>query len=564
MLIPLLQNVSMLLAIVVVYALIGGRAGGYLLRTRTRDVVVQLQSGLAVGLIAVAMILTPVRYAGLLLDARSILLSLTALFLGPIPSVVALAMAMAYRIYTGGPAILPALLVMSTSIGVGLLWRRFRRPKLDRIRLAELYLFGLAVHVAIVSLAFVTPASLLLAGLKGIAAPLLLIFPLAEAVIGGLLARFARQEAMAQAIKINEERYRLLADNVSDIILQHDLDGRINYVSPSVSQLGYAPEALIGMIRFDFIHPDDVDNMRRRLREVGEGVACSRIDARARRAGGDWAWIESIPSPIRDDQGRIVGVLSVCRDVTARVEAESTLREIRAEMARVARISALGAFSASLAHEINQPLGALVINSDVAQRLLTTDPPDLAKVSRVVERSARDARRVSEIVARMRSLTTRRPAVAADFDINDAIAEMLALSQGELRRWAVPVEAVLHADTAPIHGDRIQIQQVVLNLIQNAIEAMRDTPETERRLLVRCGLADEGQVLVEVEDRGPGLDPAASDAVFERLYTTKEGGTGLGLAISKSIVESHGGRIWAGPAQPHGAVFKFHLPQQGD
>lgn len=564
MLISLLQNVSMLLAVVVIYALIGGRHSGYLLRARTQDLMAQLQSGLVIGLIAVCMILTPVRYSGLLLDARSILFSLTALFLGPAPSLVALAVGAVYRIYAGGSGILPAIIVMCVSILIGLLWRRFRTPKVEEVTLVELYLFGLTVQVAIVLLAYATPSVFRLAALKTVAEPQLLVFPLAEAMIGGLLVRFARQEAMAQAIKVSEERYRLLAENATDIILKHDLDGGIDYVSPSVRQLGYEPEAVIGLCRFDFIHPEDVGAMRKRLQEVAKGASFDRIDERVRKANGDWVWIESIASPVRDDQGRVVGVLSVCRDVTARKAAEAALQETRAEMARVTRISALGAFSASLAHEINQPLAALAISSDVAKRLLETDPPDLAKIARSVERSARDARRAGEIVARMRSLTTRQPGLAADFNLNEAIAEMLALSGGELQRWGVTLEESLGEELILVHGDRIQIQQVILNLIQNAIEAMREEPEAERRLRISSRWVGANEVRVEVEDRGPGLDPATAERIFEHLFTTKPGGTGLGLAISRSIIEAHGGRIWAEPAEPHGALFKFQLPLRGE
>jgi len=560
MLISLLQNVSMLLAIVVIYALIGGGRGGFLKRARTRNLAAQLQSGLVIGLLAIAMILTPVRYGALLLDARSILLSLTALFLGPVSALLALAIATLYRIHTGGPGILPAIIVTSTSIAIGLVWRHVRRPKLDQISLIELYLFGVAVHGAIVGLAFVTPPSLRLSPLERIAEPLLLIFPLAEVVIGGLLVRFARQEAMAQNIKLSEERYRLLADNVTDIIFKHDLDWRIDYVSPSVRQLGYAPEELIGSVHV-FIHPDEDDALHSRLTGLLEGRPCGSFEARVRKADGGWMWIEANPTAVRDDQGRITGVLSIWRDVTARKAAEATLQEMRAEMARVARISTLGAFSASLAHEINQPLGALVINSEVAQRLLETDPPDMTKIARAVERSGRDARRASDIVARMRSLTTRRPAQASDFNLNEAIGEMLALSRGELERWSVVVEETLGGEAIRVHGDRIQIQQVVLNLIQNAVEAMRESPWPERRLRIGCRLVG-GEVRVEIEDRGPGLDPASANAAFEHLFTTKHGGTGLGLAISRSIIEAHGGLIWVEAADPHGAVFKFQLPQR--
>ena len=165
----------------------------------------------------------------------------------------------------------------------------------------------------------------------------------------------------------------------------------------------------------------------------------------------------------------------------------------------------------------------------------------------------------------MRSLSTRRPSQAAEFDLGEAIGEMLVLSRGELQRWSVTVEETLDADAISIHGDRIQIQQVVLNLIQNAIEAMREAPPSggERRLRVGCRLVG-GEVRVEIEDRGPGLDPATEGGIFEHLFTTKQGGAGLGLAISRSIIEAHGGRIWAEAAEPHGAVFKFQLPQRAE
>ena len=561
MLIPLLQNVSMLLAIVVVYAVIAGRRSAFLLRAEPKDIAAQVQTGAMIGLIAVAMILTPVRYDGLLLDARSVLLSLAGLFLGLVPSVLALAIAALYRVYTGGPGVLPGMIVMSVSVIIGLLWRRLRNPKPDQLSLAELYLLGLVVHLAVIALGFIPAPALNLTALRSLVLPLLLIFPVAEAVVGGLLVRVLRHEALARDIKVSEERYRLLADNVTDIILQHDLEGRIAYISPSVRQLGYEPESLIGLVRFEFIHPDDRDALVARMRAVAAGGDGGGIEARVRKADGRWVWIESRPTPIRDDQGRIVGILSVCRDFSAREKAEAALREVRAEMARVARISALGAFSASIAHEINQPLAALVTNSEVAQRLLAIEPPDLDKVGRAIERSARDARRASDIIARMRSLTGKRPVKAADFQLAEAIEEVLALAHPELQRWNVAVETALCDGALRVHGDRIQIQQVVLNLIQNAIEAMREIPEAERRLQLRCDATGAREVRVEVEDRGPGLDPGSTETMFELLVTTKEGGSGLGLAISKSIIEAHGGAIWAAPAELRGAVFRFQLPR---
>ena len=561
MLLSLLQHVSMLLSVVVIYALITNRHNGYLLHTRKGQIVAQVQTGVMTGLVTIALILTPIKYSGLLLDARSILLSLTALVFGVIPALITLLIAALYRLYVGGPAVAPALVIMSSSTLVGLAWRRARKQPIEQIGLIQLYGFGLAVHLAIIAIAFLAPSQLMLAPLRAIALPLVLIFPVAELVIGGLLVRFVRQEITAQETKLSEERYRLLADNVTDIILHHDLEWRICYVSPSVRQLGYSPQALVGQVGPQFAHPDDIDGVRKRVGDVTRGLAGGSFEVRVRKADGSWVWVETNPAALRDETGRIIGILSIWRDVTARKEAEATLREVRAELARVARISALGAFSASLAHEINQPLAALVTNSDIAQRFLSADPPDLPMVEKALARSARDARRASAIVAGMRAMITRGPSIVAHFDINDAIEEVLTLTQGEQQRLQVTTETDLIKDTVVMHGDRIQIQQVMLNLIQNAIEAMRSTPEADRRLLVRSGVVANGDILVEVEDRGPGLDPNAADHMFDRLFTTKAGGTGLGLTISKSIIEAHGGRIWAAPAAPSGAVFRFQMPR---
>ena len=410
---------------------------------------------------------------------------------------------------------------------------------------------------------FLMPYKIMIAAISQLAIPIFLIFPLASAFIGSLLVRFLHEERMDQEIKVSEERYRLLADNVSDIILQYDLQGRLTYASPSVRQLGYGSEGLTGVARDALTHEDDAAVLGERFQEISQGLPCGTFEVRLRKADGNWVWMESNPATARDEAGRIVGVLAILRDVTARREAEATLREVRSELARVARISALGAFSASLAHEINQPLAALVTNSDVALRLLSDDPPNLPMVERAVMRSGRDARRASEIIARMRSMITKGPSVAADFDLNEAISEVLTLTEGEQQRLNVITETDLTGGTVVIRGDRVQFQQVVLNLVQNAIEAMRATPQGDRRLWVRSAVVEGGEVMVEVEDRGPGLAPAAAEQMFERLFTTKEGGTGLGLTISKSIVEAHGGRIWAAAAEPLGAIFRFQLPQAG-
>lgn len=368
-----------------------------------------------------------------------------------------------------------------------------------------------------------------------------------------------RQLAHAK-LRASEERYRLLADNATDLILTYDLNGRVTYASPSLARYGYRPDDLIGRTFGGLTHPEDVSRARQPLMDALAGKSAPLEAFRARCTDGTWAWFEGRMSPLNDASGRQVGVLGVSRDVTARLAAEQALSEVNAELTRVARISALGAFSASIAHEINQPLAAIAINSETAFRWMSEDPPNVPKAQAAIKRSLENALRASDTIARIRSMVTKRVDRVSEFDINDAIREVFALTSTERQRSKVTTTA----DTTPhplmIRSDRIQVQQVLLNLIGNAMEAMLEIPEADRKLWVRSRMTDNGHVLVEVEDRGPGLDPTTKEKIFDHLFSTKTGGTGLGLSISKAIIESDGGRIWAEPAKPSGAMFRFQLP----
>jgi signal transduction histidine kinase len=202
----------------------------------------------------------------------------------------------------------------------------------------------------------------------------------------------------------------------------------------------------------------------------------------------------------------------------------------------------------------------LTANCEAAVLWLGRDPPDLDRATQSIRRCEQNARRASEIVNRLRAMVTKDTSKVSEFRLNDAVREIVSLTQSEQRRANVAVKLDLADSGAMVRGDRIQIQQVIMNLIMNAIESMVDTPVAARRLVVRTATAGDGKVRVEVEDRGSGVDPEAADRIFDRLFTTKSGGTGVGLAISKSIIEAHGGRIWTAPAQPQGAVFCFEIP----
>ena len=381
--------------------------------------------------------------------------------------------------------------------------------------------------------------------------------------VGLLIAMrdITQRKAADQALIDSEARYRMLADNSTDIILSYGADAVTTYISPSVRQLGYTPQEFGRLPHGSIVHPDDWPKIAERSRAIFRGEPGGTVESRVRHADGRWVWLESSPAPIHDDAGAVVGIVSVLRDVSERKAAESALQDVNAELSRIARASALGAFAASIAHEVNQPLAAAVIDGETSLRWLSGDAPNLERAARAIQRATDNARRASEVVGRLRAMVVKEQTQRADFELNKAIGEVLALTAGESQRSNVTVTADLAADEPVVCGDRIQVQQVILNLVLNAIEAVRDTPKGERLVCVRSSALPNADVEITVEDRGAGVSPANAGRIFDNLFTTKIGGTGLGLPISKSIVEAHGGRMWVENAVPHGAVFRVRLPQ---
>jgi PAS domain S-box-containing protein len=245
-------------------------------------------------------------------------------------------------------------------------------------------------------------------------------------------------------------------------------------------------------------------------------------------------------------------------DLTDRKRDEEALRQVQAELAHVTRVATLGELTGSIAHEINQPLGAVVNNASACLRWLAARNLEEARQSAALVIA--DGHRASEIIGRIRALAKKAPTRKDWLDINDTVREVLVLSQSEVQGKRGALQTGLAEALPPVWGDRVQVQQVVLNLLVNAIEAMSGVGEGPRELWVSTEPGEGTEVVVTVRDSGPGLDPQELDRLFDAFYTTKPGGLGMGLAISRSIVESHGGRLWATANVPHGAVFQFTLP----
>ncbi len=240
---------------------------------------------------------------------------------------------------------------------------------------------------------------------------------------------------------------------------------------------------------------------------------------------------------------------------------EDALSAARSELARVARITTFGALTASIAHEVNQPLSGIITNASTCLRMLSDDAPDLEGARETARRTIRDGNRAAEVIARLRALFQKEGAAAGSVDLNEAAREVLALSWSELQRDRVAVQEDLAADLPPVTGDRVQLQQVILNLLLNALEAMSGVDDRPRRLMISTGRDGGDHVRLTVQDSGTGFDPRDLDRLFEAFYTTKAGGMGMGLSISRSIIESHEGRLWAAPNEGPGAAFSFSIPR---
>jgi C4-dicarboxylate-specific signal transduction histidine kinase len=269
-------------------------------------------------------------------------------------------------------------------------------------------------------------------------------------------------------------------------------------------------------------------------------------------------------TPPIETNGGFRGYRDTHTDLTAEVRAdraETELRKLQAGLAHVSRVTILGELTASLAHEVNQPLAGIVSSADACLHWLAAQPPNVDKARRAIGRITRDAKRASDVVARVRNLAKKGPLQWTWVDINETVEETISLATRELSQNNVSLETQLAENLPQILADRIQLQQVILNLIINACEALTAADDEFRKLSISTAREMDG-VALTVRDTGVGIDPQQIETVFEAFHTTKPGGMGMGLAVSRSIIEGHGGRLWAEPNEPRGAIFKFSIPSK--
>jgi PAS domain S-box-containing protein len=336
---------------------------------------------------------------------------------------------------------------------------------------------------------------------------------------------------------------------------------------------GFDPEAGIPPFEAHLqrIHPEDRARLAEAFeRAIGDGAELELV-FRIVLPDGATKYIRKIGHPVYAAVGEIVEFVGTDMDITERKRAEAEVREgerryraVEMELAHANRVATMGQLSASIAHEVNQPIAAAITNAHSALRWLGARPPDLEEVRQALGRIVRDGNRAGDVIGRIRDLIRKAPPRKDGLEINEAILEVIALTRGEVVKNGVSVQTQLAEGLPLIQGDRVQLQQVILNLIVNAVEAMSGVGEGSRELLISTGKAESDGVLVAVRDSGPGLAPASLERLFGAFYTTKPGGLGMGLSICRSIIEAHWGRLWATANVPQGAVFQFTVPAHPD
>ena len=311
------------------------------------------------------------------------------------------------------------------------------------------------------------------------------------------------------------------------------------------------------------IHPDDRDRVRQEARDARRQKRDYTVEYRIVLPDGTVKYLEATARPVFSADGELVEVVGTHVDVTERKRAQDEherLRQLESDLAHMNRLSMMGELAASLAHEITQPIAAARNNARAALNFLDEQPPDLGEVREALDCVVGDADRAGDIIDRIRDHIKKAPPRKDRFDLNEAINEVIVLARGEITKNGVSVQTRLAEGLFPVEGDRVQLQQVILNLILNAVEAMGSVEEGARELTISTEQTETNGVLVAVRDSGPGIDPEHLERVFEAFYTTKSSGVGMGLSICRSIIDAHGGRLWAEANEPRGAVFQFTLP----
>jgi PAS domain S-box-containing protein len=374
-------------------------------------------------------------------------------------------------------------------------------------------------------------------------------------LIAGLLIQKRRRRSAEQLLWQKTEELDQFFNVTLDLLCIANTEGYFLRLNPAwESILGYGREELMAKRFLDFVHPDDLARTGEAMATLASQRKLIYFENRYRSKDGAYRWLEWTAAPA----GPVI--YAAARDITERLRTEAEDRQRREELAHVSRIATMGELTSSLAHEINQPLTAILSNAGAAERFLRQSPPDISEVRQILEDIVRDDRRASDVVRKVRALVKKEKPREENLDLNETIREVVSLVRGESVLQGLSITMELSKPLQGVRGDRVQLQQVILNLILNSAAAMRNSPRAQRKIVVRTATADGAAVRASVTDFGTGIDENNIERLFEPFYTTKPEGLGMGLSISQRIIKAHGGTLEASNNKEGGATFAFTLP----
>lgn len=368
-----------------------------------------------------------------------------------------------------------------------------------------------------------------------------------------------------EALRDREQSLRLILDGIAGLVAIMSATGEVEAVNRQVLDFfGKSSEEIKGWSTSNAVHPDDLPGVSAAWLHSVETASPYDIDHRMRRADGVYRWFHARGLPLRDREGRVLRWYVLLMDIDDRNRAEEELRNAQSELARVMRVMTMGQLTASIAHEVNQPLSGIITNASTCLRMLDANPPNVEGAKETARRAIRDGHRASDVVTRLRTLYSKKVPSVEPMDLNEAAREVTALSAPEIQRKGVILRQEFGDGLPAALGDRVQLQQVIFNLLRNAGDAMDEVHDRPRDLLVRTERDDGNCIRLSVKDSGVGLTPQAADKIFEAFYTTKSDGMGIGLSISRSIIEAHQGRLWVISNDGPGVTFSFTVPCGAD
>jgi two-component system sensor kinase FixL len=381
----------------------------------------------------------------------------------------------------------------------------------------------------------------------------------------GFVRDITRRKEAEEQVRRSEAELRLAQElaNLGNYVV--NLDGNSpDYFSPQLRRIFALPPEGPEVNRQEFferwLHPADREQVTQAFHLLEEGLAPIDIEYRVRLGSGEMRHLHHIAQAIRDPETGFVKHIGTIHDVTDRRHAQDEARQLQERLTHFSRLSTMGEMAAGLAHEINQPLSAIATYAQASRRLISRPDADQEEVVAALEQINVQALRAGEVIRRLRGFVKNRDVTREPVDCGRLVKDLLTLAEPDARLHNLRLRVESDATLPTVHADPIQLQQVILNLVRNAIDAMDETEDRQREVTIHTGTTEDGQVEVIVSDHGSGLSPDASDNLFNPFFTTKATGTGLGLAISRSIIRAHGGRLWHTPNQERGARFHFTLP----